>query len=813
MKREMGLALLSALCLYCGANRMCAQTGPVETRMSEAAAAQSAAADVAANGSVTGVVRDPQGAVVAGAKVELKGAGPGAVWTRETSREGQFVFDGLASGTYQATVTAAGFAAAAVRDVRVDAGKAALVDVTLRIAPAEAEVEVKAEGESAAATRRMIAVDEQAHSRNSGEMVAGAPGVSLRESGALAGVPALHGLGDERTKVVVEGATVESTCPNHMNPPLSYAAPAQAAAVTVLAGITPVSLGGDSLGGTVAVEERAPVFASGKEGIHEEGDATGFYRSNGEYYGGAVTEWVAGRHVALGYIGTWSTNDDYTDGNGHKVTSTYAQSTDHTVTLAAEAAGNLVTLEAGLHHTPYEGFVNAQMDLVRNYAERLNLHYRRALERGAVDAHVYWQGAWHSMNIGRDKSTFPMPMWMPMNTHGRDVGYTVKLELPLGARQTLRVGNELHHFRFDDVWPPVAGTAPMMGPDAFVSIDDGQRVRLGTYAEVASKWNAQWTTLFGVRNDTVWTNAGPVEGYSSMYSMNADAFNAANRAHTDPDVDATALARWEPNRASAYEFGYARKSRAPNLYERYAWSTNMMASGMIGWFGDGNYYVGNLALTPETANTVSGTARWRGAGEHAWEVRATPYLTYIENYVDVDTLATTMVGMSTFAQLQFANHDARIYGGDLDGSAVLWNSGRFEQGRLSGVGAWLHGERLDSSTPLYQMMPLNARVSFDEQVKGLAAGVGVEAVDRKRNVDPRRFEPQTPGYTLFNVHASYRKGAFVVSGGADNLLNKAYELPLGGVNLDDFMAGMQMGTIEPVTGRGRSGFISLSARF
>jgi iron complex outermembrane receptor protein len=802
------LASLAAMCLFCGASRVAAQVQP-----GVAATGRNAAPSQAPTGRVTGVVRDQLGALVVSASVELKGPGAGAEWTRETSREGRFTFDGLAAGSYQLTANTSGFAVVAVHDVRVEAGHETVVDVMLRVAPLETAVEVEAENENAAAVYRAVSPDEQARRRNSAEIVAETPGASLRESGALAGVPMLHGLGDERTKIVVNGATVESSCPNHMNPPLSYAAPAETAATTVLAGITPVSLGGDSLGGTVVVEGRTPVFAQGTEKIREETNAQGFYRSNGQYYGGAVTESLAGRHLAIGYRGTWSTNDDYTDGRGHKVTSTYAQSADHTVTLAAANGANLLTIEAGLHHTPYEGFVNAQMDLVRNYAERLNLHYRRAFESGSIDAHVYWQGTWHSMNIGRDKSTFPMPMWMPMNTHGRDMGYSVKLELPLGSRHTLRAGNELHHFRLDDIWPPVAGTVPMMGPNAFVSINDGRRVRLGAYAEVASRWNSQWTTLFGVRNDTVWTNAGPVAGYSDMYAMDASAFNTTSRGRRNVDVDMTARVRWEPDAASTYELGYARKSRAPNLYERYAWSTNWMTSGTIGWFGDGNYYVGSVALKPETANTVSGTARWHGSGERAWELRATPYLTQIQKFIDVDTLATTMYGMSTFAQLQFANHNARIYGGDLAGDAVLWNGERFGEGRISGVGAWLHGERRDTSTPLYQMMPLAARVNVDEQIKGLTAGFGVEAVDCKKNVDPRRFEQQTPGYTLFNLHASYRKGAFAASGGADNLLNKLYELPLGGVNMDDFMAGMWMGAVEPVTGRGRSGYFNLTARF
>jgi len=34
-----------------------------------------------------------------------------------------------------------------------------------------------------------------------------------------------------------------------------------------------------------------------------------------------------------------------------------------------------------------------------------------------------------------------------------------------------------------------------------------------------------------------------------------------------------------------------------------------------------------------------------------------------------------------------------------------------------------------------------------------------------------------------------------------------------GVNFDDFMAGGWMGAVKPLTGRGRSGFYSLTVRF
>jgi iron complex outermembrane receptor protein len=803
MKAKFQLAFLPAVCLCGPAMIFHAQSNPAAIRESPSA-----------TGSVSGVLKDPSGAVVPGAKVEIKNLAAQLSKSATTSPTGRWAFRGLPDGIYQATFIASGFDIAILSHLSVTAGVETTANVTLRIARVKTEVEVNApEFQNAAATRRAPTAGDQARSRNTAEIVAAAPGVSLRENGQLASVPLLHGMGDERVKLSVDGMTVSSACPNHMNPPLSYTAPSRATEISVLAGVTPVSMGGDSLGGSIAVESSPPVFASAAQRLREDGSSTGFYRSNGQNYGGALNEWIANRNLGIGYSASWATGDDYTDGSGHKVTSTYAQSSDQTITLAAQRAGHLAVLQASLHHTPYEGFVNAQMDMVRNVAESLNLHYRGSYLRDLIDAHLFWQNTWHSMNIGKDKSNFPMPMWMPMNTHGRDLGYIVKLELPFTARQTLRAGNELHRFALDDRWPAVAGTAPYMGPNTFVSINGGHRLRLGTYAEILSKWNQQWTTLLGLRNDMVWTNAGQVQGYSDMYAADAVAFNALNHARTDANFDAAGTVRYAPNAASTYELGYARKNRSPNLYERYAWSTNMMASGMIGWFGDGNYYVGNVALKPETANTLSGTAYWHNSAHPTWELKLTPYLTYIQSYVDVSTIGTTTYGMSTFAQLQFVNNKARIYGADISASGDLWNGVAQGRGKLSLVAAWLHGERLGASTPLYQMMPLNARSAFDEECKGLTVGIGLQAVDRKSRVDPLRYEQITPGYTLVNMHASYRRKFLEAGASADNLFNRSYELPLGGVNFDDFMASMWMAQIKPLTGRGRSATFNLTARF
>jgi iron complex outermembrane recepter protein len=787
--------IVATACLLSQAQAICAQ--------------QRGAANSTSTGSVAGVIKDPSGAVIAGAHVELSSTTANLQRTSTSDDSGHFSISSLPDGDYRLRVSASGFAARAIGPFKVVSGKEYPANLSLTVATAVSSVRVDGQDAGSLAAFALdphVAGAGQSH--NTADALADAPGVSLHGNGELATIPFLHGLGDERAKIMVDGMTVSSACPNHMNPTLSYAAPAQAARITVLAGITPVSLGGDSLGGTISVESAAPVFAEPGGKLREIGTFTGFYRSNGTNWGGSLVEAIASEHFSIGYVGSFATTEDYSDGAGHKVTSTYAQSTDQEVTLAAQSGRNYFEATGSFHHVPFEGFVNAFMDLTHNNATSLNMRYRRTLAAGSVDARFYWQNTLHVMNFLSDKVAVDgAGSTMPMNTHGRDLGYLVRYESVLSARHTFRAGNELHRFRLDDWWPPVAGMAPMMGPNTFININNGRRTRLGTYAEVFSRWSPRWSSLIGLRNDTVWSDTGDVQGYSSMYATDAAAFNAEKHARTDVNFDLTTLARYDANEHAAFEFGYARKNRSPNMYERYTWSTGMMAASMIGWFGDGNMYYGNVALKPETGNLVSGTMILRSQASKPWEIRLTPHVNFIQDYIDVDVASTTMMGLPL---LRFANHDARIAGGDLSGFATLWSGASAGTGKLSASGAWLRGTRTDSDTPLYQMMPLNLRLAIDEEAKGFRAGFGTEVVDRKSRLDPNRMELATPGYAILQIHAAYQSKHIAGGFAVDNILNRFYKLPLGGNNIDIYSA---TGNMTPVAGRGRSASVHLTATF
>jgi iron complex outermembrane receptor protein len=346
--------------------------------------------------------------------------------------------------------------------------------------------------------------------------------------------------------------------------------------------------------------------------------------------------------------------------------------------------------------------------------------------------------------------------------------------------------------------------------------------------ELEARRGKGWTELVGVRSDVVRMNTGDVAGYnmatnttgSSAYYADATAFNAQDRYRLDNNFDATALARYEPNSSSFFEFGYARKTRSPSIYERYLWvKRSSMSASMNGWFGDGNAYVGNLDLRPEVANTFSATAGWHAPSHQGWEFKVTPYYTRVQDYIDVDRCpvitdgsngctAAKFAATSGFVTLQFANHAARLYGVDSSFRAPLGSGFA-----LAGVLGYVRGENLDTGQNLYHMMTLHGNLALKHHRGPWSSTLEFQAVDAKTDVQAVRNELRTPGYALLNLRSGYRwklvEGASVrLDAGFDNLTNRQYVLPLGG----RYWVGDKTGN-SSVPGMGRSLYSGLTFEF
>lgn len=453
------------------------------------------------------------------------------------------------------------------------------------------------------------------------------------------------------------------------------------------------------------------------------------------------------------------------------------------------------------------------MDMTENDSAFVDLRFEGAYGWGDLTARASWRSVEHEMNFLDDKGG-SAGGGMPMNSEGQDLSAALSANFPLRNGGEFRAGLEAFRTDLDDWWPPVAGSA-MMGPQTYWNIADGRRDRTAAWGEWQARPSSQWTTLLGLRLERVETDAGPVQPYSWSGMMNAAdaaaalAFNARSRGRSDDNLDLTARATWRPNAATTVEFGYARKTRTPNLYERYAWGVGAMSSSMTSFAGDGNGYVGDPDLEPEVAHHLAATVTFasRDGMDH---LTVTAYQSEVDGFIDAVKLGDLPRG---FVQLQFANVDARIRGFDATGRKHLWDSPSLGHGTLRGTVAWVEGENLDSGDHLYHMPPLSLRLGVDQAKGRWFNSAEVELVGEKSEVNALRREQATDAYALFHLRTSWTGGRVRVDLAAENLFDTAYALPLGGVSYGDYRADGYSGAIRPLPGPGRSINLGLTVSF
>ncbi|ABI60163.1 MULTISPECIES: TonB-dependent receptor [Nitrosomonas] len=672
---------------------------------------------------------------------------------------------------------------------------------------------------------------QHAVTRDTASLLRDVPGVHLYGAGGVSSLPVIHGLADDRLRITIDGMDFISSCANHMNPPLSYLDPGNVAKIRVYAGISPVSVGGDSIGGTIVAETAAPQFAAPGQRSLIKGEVGSFYRSNNNAFGGNLSATLANEFFSINYSGAITTADNYKAGGNFKTTtatgrpghtlpldevgSTAYKSLTHTLGLALRADNHLLEAKFGYQNVPYQFYPNQRMDMLDNEQKRINARYLGEYNWGTLDGRVYYEAVDHYMNFSDDKQLVygTALNGMPMSSRGRTLGLNLKGDVYLTDDDLLRVGALYQHYTLRDWWPP-SGTGAM-SPLNFQNINHGKRDRLGFFAEWERHFNPQWTTLLGARYEHLETDADNVHGYGNMMGNqipDSAAFNARGHKRNDNNVDLTALARYTPGNMVDLELGLARKVRTPNLYERYTWSTWSMAAIMNNFVGDGNGYVGNMDLKPEKAYTASLTIDLHAA-DREWEIKATPYFTYVNNYVDAIRIPAVTTN-NQFVVLQYANHSAHLYGVDLSGRTVLVKTSLGEFG-LRGLMNYTRGENKKTGDDLYNIMPLNGKLTLTHQYSNWSNAIELVGATRKNDVSSVRNEIHTKGYFLTNLRTSYTWKNVRVDLGVENLFDRLYYLPLGGAYTGQGMTmginGIPYGIAVP--GMGRSVYAGLNIKF
>lgn len=135
------------------------------------------------------------------------------------------------------------------------------------------------------------------------------PGANVNKNGELTGIAQYRGMYGDRVNVSINGGKIASGGPNAMDSPLHYAPVALLESLTIQRGITPVSLGQETLGGHVHAQTYRGEFADSSSYTWGGRAYAGAQSFNNGYVGSALVSLSNREQLFSAFVMTESADD------------------------------------------------------------------------------------------------------------------------------------------------------------------------------------------------------------------------------------------------------------------------------------------------------------------------------------------------------------------------------------------------------------------------------------------------------------------------------------------------------------------------
>lgn len=637
---------------------------------------------------------------------------------------------------------------------------------------------------------------------DSAGLVARLPGAALIDNGGLSGQVQYRGLFGERVLTRVNGQRFHSGGPNAMDPPLHYAPMPLVASVEIDRGISPVR-NGPALAGGVNARLKEVGFGDAAAFAPAWDLSTG-YRSvdDGRSVGGVAG--VASDRFRINLLGAWETGGDLRFPGGVVRDSGFRRDTYGLSAGWRSGAGDL-GLDLRTQETGATGTPPFALDILYFDTDFARLSFASPTESTLrLEASMGHTRVEHGMD---NFSLRPAPAMASMRRLSLADAETMVAEARLifGSRtRNLSVGADL-----EQADKSVIITHPDNPAFLVTSLPGIEMSRLGGHLEWRGAVGGVEAEL-GVRADAHRASADAAMTGAAVPAgptLLAVAFNAGDRDWSGGTVDLAARF-WRDLGDLTPRLTLARKTRAPNAVERFSWMPTEASGGLA----DGNIYVGDRSLRPETAWIVEGGFDWsRGP---VW-ARPTVYYRRVDDYIQgvpfdatpgvADTRVEMVAAMSGDpTPLRFANVDAALYGFDMDFGVQLT-----DRLRLDGATSLVRGERRDVSDDLYRIAPPTLRVAATWDETDWSVGVEAAGVLRQTHVSAGNGETPSDAYAVVNLRGEWRlRPGLQLEAGVENLFDRDYRPHLAGRNR---VAESDVALGERLPGAGRGVFVALKA--
>ena len=589
------------------------------------------------------------------------------------------------------------------------------------------------------------------------------PGFSTIRKGGSNGDPVLRGMVGSRLDILIDGGQLGGGCPSRMDPPTAYIAPQLYDRVTVIKGPETVLYGPGNSAGVVLFEREITRYAEPAYSADASVLAGSWGRND------VNADLRAGSPVGyLGVAANHAHSQDYEDGNGHRVHSSYDRwNTDITAGWTPDDNTRVeVSVGKGNGQAAY---AFSGMDGVRFLRESLGL---KVVQQN-LSAH------WDELKV---------QLYSNYTDHVMD-NYTLRHPDPAGMMPLAMASDVDHHarggrvsgtWRWDDVVQLDAGldgstsihdsrtggpAGSMLGYYLDIPRTRDARIQaVGAFGELRWSFAPRQRLITGARLDHAGTRGYELatgnmsRGLSGMApggmgSMPAAAIVSAGRSSILP----AGFARYERDLSSApatFYAGLGYVERFPDYWE------------LLGRHADTSL-ASFKSLAPERTTQLDIGLQYHARKLKAW---VSGYAGVVDDFILIHYPTTPMdTGDAT-------NVRARIAGGE---AGITYAFTARWKGDAALAAAW--GDNRTEQRPLPQMPPLEMRLglAYDHHDWSVAGLWRLVAAQRRVSVGEGNIVGQdlgpSGGFGVLSINGGYRFGKKItLTAGIDNLLDKTY---------------------------------------
>lgn len=243
------------------------------------------------------------------------------------------------------------------------------------------------------------------------------PGANVNRNGPLTGIASYRGMFGNRINISVDGVNMKEVGSNSMDPPLSHIPAPLTEKLTVHQGISPVSSGIESFGGSMHVESKKGRFAKG-DSIETNGTSSIGYGSVDDGYYGAFLGTLANKNHKLYLSGSDERGRDYKIKNKDRQRNTRYDREAFTVGYGYQRKGHKFGINYSNNNTGHTGTPALPMDIVYIRGGLYDANYAWDLGVGLkLRTNVFYQKMRHLMDNATLRSESERPNMKMQNQH------------------------------------------------------------------------------------------------------------------------------------------------------------------------------------------------------------------------------------------------------------------------------------------------------------------------------------------------------------------------------------------------------------